>query len=178
MELPALRQDLRLRPGTRSESGEASWLLYDPLRHQYFSLSRSALKLIRLWRAGETRARLNLRIKADGLEITAPEVDSFINFIEENFLIESKENAHISRISKAANARKSHWLIWLIHNYLFFKIPLLRPDAMLTRLLPKARLLVSRPVLMSIYLLGGYGFLSVIWQWEQFFATFLHFFTW
>lgn len=178
MHLPALRQDLRLLPGNRSESGEASWLLYDPLRHQYFSLSRSALRLMRLWRGGETRERLDMRIEADGLDIDAPEVDSFIGFIEENFLAEGQDEAHISRLNRAASARKKHWLIWLVHNYLFFKIPLMRPDTFLGRILPAFRWLANRQTRLTIYALGLYGGLAVIWQWEQFLTTFLYFFTW
>ena len=48
MDIPVLRQDLRLLPGSRDEAGESGWLLYDPLRHQYFALTRSALLLLRL----------------------------------------------------------------------------------------------------------------------------------
>lgn len=178
MQLPSLRQDLRLLPGNRTESGEASWLLYDPLRHQYFSLSRSALRLMRLWRGGETRDRLDMRIEADGLDIAAPEVDSFIGFIEENFLAEGQDDAHVGRLSRAAAARQKHWLVWLVHNYLFFKIPLLRPDALLGRILPAFRWMANRPTRLTIYALGLYGALAVIWQWEQFLTTFLYFFTW
>ena len=43
MDIPLLRQDLRLLPGGKDEAGENEWLLYDPLRHQYFALSRTAL---------------------------------------------------------------------------------------------------------------------------------------
>ena len=50
MDIPLLRQDLRLLPGGKNEAGENEWLLYDPLRHQYFALSRTALLLLRCYR--------------------------------------------------------------------------------------------------------------------------------
>jgi putative peptide zinc metalloprotease protein len=68
--------------------------------------------------------------------------------------------------------------MWLVHNYLFIKIPLIRPDGMLDNLLRMARPLASRPARLATYALGLYGVFALIWQWEQFVTTFDHFFNW
>ena len=49
MLTPALRQDLKLYPGTAMEDGSPSWLLYDQLRNKYFTLGISAFRMVKNW---------------------------------------------------------------------------------------------------------------------------------
>jgi putative peptide zinc metalloprotease protein len=51
LQLPELRQELRLLPGPKGEN-QSTWLIYDPVRHRYFQVSRGAFELLRLWRPG------------------------------------------------------------------------------------------------------------------------------
>ena len=52
MIVPFLRQDLQLLPGSSSEHGSPTWLLYDVLRNKYFSIGRTAFQLISNWSGG------------------------------------------------------------------------------------------------------------------------------
>ena len=55
--------------------------------------------------------------------------------------------------------------MWLVHNYLFVKIPLLRPDR--RRLTSKLRGLLPAEGLFITYGLGIYGVFSLFWEWES-----------
>ena len=66
MLTPALRQDLKLYPGTAMEDGSPSWLLYDQLRNKYFTLGISAFRMVKNWIAGIDSKEFLKRIHEKG----------------------------------------------------------------------------------------------------------------
>ena len=178
MDIPILRQDLRLLPGAQDEAGEKSWLLYDPLRHQYFALTKTALLLLKYLPNISTLNELKERLAAENAQVADYEIEQFVGFLRDNFLSVGSDDAHVERISQAHAQRQHHWLMWLVHNYLFIKIPLIRPDGLLERLLRLLKPLASKPARMAIYAAGIYGLFALIWHWEQFVSTFNYFFNW
>ena len=66
----------------------------------------------------------------------------------------------------------------LIHNYLFFKIPLIKPDPFLDKTLHLAKFFSQKILRLIIYLIGTLGVYFVIQQWDEFLTTFLYFFNW
>ena len=122
MDIPLLRQDLRLLPGGKDEAGEKEWLLYDPLRHQYFALSRTALLLLRYLPKIGSLAELKTVLSQKDAQVDDHEVAQFLDFIRDNFLVVGSDMAHVQKISLAQEARKTNWFMWLLHNYLFVKI--------------------------------------------------------
>ena len=178
MELPRLRQDLRLLPGSKNDYGETGWLLYDPLRHQYFALSRAALALMRNLPAVRTPAELKQKLEADNATLDDSELEQFFQFVRDNFLALDGSPDHMARLSEARKAKKHHWFMWLVHNYLFVKVPLVRPDRVLAKLLPRLQWLGSKPARIGMAALGLYGLIALVWQWSAFATTFDYFFNW
>ena len=75
------------------------------------------------------------------------------------------------------NSLKKSWLMYLIHSYLFFKIPLFKPDEWLGKTLGKVSFLGSKKFRNIIYIFGFFGLIFVIQQFEVFkktFCIFLH----
>jgi len=72
---------------------------------------------------------------------------------------------------------KKSWMINLVHSYLFFKIPLFKPDEWLGNNLSKVKSLGSAKFRNLIYIFGFIGICLVIQQFEVFKKTFLYFFT-
>ena len=178
MDLPILRQDLRLLPGVRNEAGEKSWLLYDPLRHQYFALTQTALLLLKYLPKITSLGELKENLAAENAQIDDYEIEQFVGFLRDNFLSVGSDAAHVKRIADAHERRQHHWLMWLVHNYLFIKIPLIRPDGFLEGLLRLVKPLASKPARLAIYAAGLYGLFALMWQWESFVSTFDYFFNW
>ena len=171
-----LRQDLRLLPGGKDEAGESEWLLYDPLRHQYFALGRTALILLRLLPKTASIEELKSLLSEDNAQVEDYEIEQFLLFIRDNFLSIGSDLAHVEKISIAQKARRTNWFMWLVHNYLFVKIPLLRPDRFLDGLLRITRPFASRGARFITYGLGIYGVFSLFWEWESFTTQFDYFF--
>ena len=175
--LPELRQNLKIMPGSADEYGAPSWLLYDGIRHRYFTLSEDAVMLLEQWQPGKTVEEFISHLDVAGIEFEAEEITAFIDFLTQNNLILARNEAFIQRFyEQHISGKKSFW-VWLLHNYLFIKIPLFKPDKWFDRWLVKLDWLFSTKVAALLIVMGLFGTLMVIRRWDEFSATFLHFFT-
>ena len=68
----------------------------------------------------------------------------------------------MSELLKRDKARKIKVLTWLLHHYLYFRVPLIRPDAFLAATLPLVRFLGSRAALALYALLFGLGLVLLL----------------
>jgi len=178
MVTPYLRDDLRLLEGASQEDGSPGWLLYDPLRHCYFDLGLAAFRLLKLWRGGEKSDQVLERAQSTGLDVTQTELDGFMKFLVGNGLTVSRGPEGVRQLTRDRAQAQKGWFNWLIHHYLFVRIPLVRPDAWLDRTLPWVAPLFNNRLRRLIHVLGCIGLLLALRQWQEFRATFLYFFSW
>lgn len=175
--LPALRQNLQLLPGSPDEDGAPRWLLFDVVRNRYYTISRITLELIRHWVAGiELEVYLD-RLAKQHIDVAREEVLALLDFLLANNLIETRSAQGSEYIHRQYLASKPGPWQWLLHNYLFFRIPLFRPDAWLTRWAPRMDWLFGVQALWVMLALGLAGGLMVLRDWDRFQSTFLHFFS-
>ena len=177
MIIPYLRQDLEILRGNSREDGSPAWLLYDAIRNKYFTLGITAFRLIKNWKGGEDLKKFEKKINSQGIETNTEEIKSFISFLQLNNLIIQPIGQGVPLLSKQKASLKKNWLLNLIHSYLFFKIPLFKPDEFLNKSISKVRKLGSKNFRNVIYLLGFIGIFLVIQQYESFVKTFMYFFT-
>lgn len=178
VRLAALRQDLKLLPGAADEQGAPRWLLSDRVRNRYFALAEDAIALVRYWQPGVTAAELRTKLAEKGLQFAEDDITAFNDFLVSNNLVQARTPPAVAYfVSKAREARPPWWQ-WLLHNYLFIRIPLLRPDPWLRDL---ARFMAPLMTVRSeqlVLLCGAFGLLLALRQWDAFLATFMHFFSW
>ena len=77
-----------------------------------------------------------------------------------------------------AKAREQAWWQWLLHHYLFIKIPLVHPHRFLQATLPLVAPFYSAFAGWLFGAIGAVGLVLVSRQWDAFLSTFLHFFNW
>ena len=176
--LPPLREDLRLEQGPAAEDGAPTWVLRDPLRNRYFHLHWQGLRVLRHWRTGATAEEIAEAASAGGQGIDAADVEGLVRFLRANGLLETTTSADLGLLRQQHDAARTHWWQWLLHRYLFFRIPLVRPDPFLTRTLPGVRWLGGRSVRRAVLLIGFIGVLLALRQWESFAGTFVRFLSW
>ena len=176
MTVPYLRQDLKLSEGPKKEDGSSSWLLYDSLRNKYFSINKNAFDLLKNWSSGSQLDDFIKKINDINLLVSEEEINEFINFLDQNNLTIKKTSEEVKSLVVQKNKTNKHWLLKLIHNYLFFKIPLVRPGTWLQRSLPIALFLSSLTVRRIIYGLGIIGIFLTITNYEKFLSTFSYFY--
>ena len=176
MIIPYLREDLEILRGNSREDGSPAWLLYDALRNKYFTLGLTAFRLIKNWMGGVDIKVFEKKINNEGIETNTKEIENFINFLQLNNLIVQPRGQKANVLLQQKNAQKKNWAYFLIHSYLFFKIPLVKPDEWLGKTLKYVKVLGSKKFRNIIYILGFIGICLVIQQFEVFINTFLYFF--
>ena len=131
--LPALRPDLRLFDGGRDATGEPTFLIFDAVRHRYFHIGWHAFAMLARW-GRKTRRELQDSIRADlDIEIEEGEIEGLIRFLDTQELTVDGVNTGWRRNLVLAAMRRTGPAKWLLHNYLYFRVPLLRPDRWLSR---------------------------------------------
>lgn len=174
--LPELRSDLQLIEGPVALDGSPSWLIVDPLRNKYFSIGWAAFQLLSRWSIGKASDLLALIKSETSLESDQEDIKSLIAFLYRNSLTRYSASGNSEDYMEQYQASKPSFLVWLVHHYLFFKIPLLRPTRFLRRTLVFVEPIYSNTSRFIILLLGLVGLFMVSRQWESFVSTFLYFF--
>lgn len=174
--VPTLREDLKLYPGTKTKDGFPSWIVYDPPNNRYYRIGWEEFEMLSRWHL----QNIDLIIKAVNsettLKIAFEDVKKVIDFLTANNLIYHDPNKADSILyGKKLQAKMSLFKKFLT-GYLFFRIPLWKPDKFLTATEFLITLFINRK---TLYVLGGMILLSLyllIRQWEQFISTFMYFF--
>ena len=137
---PALREELQLDAGPPDEFGQPSWTVHDPVRHRFVRIDWTSREVLARWWladpvliARQVNAQTTLHIDAgDVLAVLA--------------LARREELVHPSQPPASAlreGGGVADLLRWLLHHYLFVRLPLWQPDAWLARWLPALRCLGS-----------------------------------
>lgn len=172
--LPALRPDLQLSPGAPGLDGAPQWTLADPLRGRYFKLGAPAMRLLRHWALGDPAKVLAAANHEPGVPLSGGAIEELLRFLRGHDLIAASDaEQRAGYAGKAASQRQGLWT-QVLHKYLFFRVPLWRPDAFLNRTWPW--LVRFGPNLLRYGLPGvlGLGLFLVLRDWERFLATFPH----
>lgn len=177
MSLPSLRADLQLTPASPALDGSPRWTLADPVRGRYFKLSVAAMRLLRHWSLGDPEQVLHAANREPGLPLGGSDLEQLLGFLRSHDLISALDPQQRDSYSlKAAAQRQSLWQV-LLHQYLFFRIPLWRPDAFLNRTWPWLARFGPRVLRFGLPATLGLGVFLVARDWQRFIATFPHLFS-
>ena len=166
-----LRQDLRLYKG-QEIAHAPTWTLYDPARHRYFQIDRQTFAVLSAWRGDLSAAALHARVEqAREAFLDEAEVERVFDFAERNELVEEASKGWRTFSARKA-ATKSSPFMWLVHNYLFIKLPLVRPRAFFERTGFLVAPLFTRTFLALTVIAGLAALYLVSRQWAAFVDTF------
>lgn len=177
LQLPPLREDLQLLPAPNANDGSPAWTLYDPMRNHFYRIGVLVFRMLNHWTTGNSQALIEKISNTTTLQPTQDDVNKLVGFLHANRLtIPSLSEASENYLAQHQKAKKSWWSS-LLHHYLFFRLPLVRPDSFLQRTYPVIKKLYVSAFVLFILLIGMVGLYFVSRQWDVFTATFLHFFT-
>jgi putative peptide zinc metalloprotease protein len=175
--LPPLRKDLQFIAGASSTDGSPTWVIVDPVRGKYFQIGWAAYQILSRWSGRSAESVLSQIHSETTCRATKQDVEDLLKFLYANHLMRDPPQGGYRAYSAQADAAKPQWLMWLVHHYLFFQIPLVQPDRFLRATLPYIEWLFSKTTAWIIALIGLAGIYLVSRQWDTFTATVLHFFT-
>jgi putative peptide zinc metalloprotease protein len=172
LELPELRADLQI-----VSSGDGI-VIFDALRQRYFRLDETAAQLLAIWpQSVDASGLIALANRKFASNITLGQIDTLKTFLLQSQLAVTRKDEDWHRLAQAARSTRQGWLGWAAHNYLFLKVPLLRPQRMLKWLVPYLSFVFSKAFAVLIAALGAIGLYLVSRQWSEFLGTFSHMMT-
>ena len=172
MALPALRQELSLHAGAPAPDGSPTWTLQDPVSNRFYQLSWPAFEILSRWHlpdAGAVVAEVNQHTT---LNISLDDIQGVSEFLSQHHLLRAQSADDSARLERYLAATKPSKAKWLLKNYLFFRLPLVRPQPLLDALAPAFALVFTRTfwwILLGILAVGIY---LVSRQWDAFIHTF------
>lgn len=176
--LPPLRNDLKLIAGPRAADGSATWTIHDPVRDRFFRIGWHEFEVLARWAPAQAKVVAE-RIRAETpLVVTPEEVEAVGRFLEANELSTQSRPRQGASLSEKANKARQHPLVWLLHHYLFVRIPVVHPDRFLETTLPYIAFVFTAWFRVLVLVAALLGLYLVVRQWDLFTHTFLYFFTW
>ena len=176
--LPPLREELSLHDGPCASDGSPTWSLQDPVRNRFFRIDWPTFLILSHWHLGNPRAICEAAMSDAPVELDTGDVDTVAKFLAQSELLQCVEAGATRRLLLTMRATRESWWKWLLHHYLFFRLPLLRPDAWLTRLSPHVAFFYSSAFLKLTLLALAIGLVQTARQWPQFQTTFVDSLSW
>jgi len=176
--LPPLRKNLQFLRGAPTPEGVPTWTIVDPVRNKYFQIEWQVYQLLQRWSCGTVEKLVEVVRRDTTSRIRAEDVEDLVRFLYANSLTEQSASGRVKDYVEQEVARHQAWWQWLLHHYLFIKIPLIRPHRFLHATLPLVAPLYTHMAAWLFGMIGATGLFLVGQQWDTFLSTFLHFFTW
>ncbi len=172
MLLPPLRQELSLHPGPQAADGSPSWTLHDPAANRFYQLGWPAFEILSRWSLGSAEAIIAAVNRDTTLSISTTDIEALLTLLSGHHLLLNASAEYSESLLKSRAAGQLSKLQWLLHHYLFFRVPLLRPEPLLARLSPRLGFVYQSRfwwLLAGLALLGLY---LVSRRWDEFTHTF------
>ncbi|WP_235986722.1 HlyD family efflux transporter periplasmic adaptor subunit [Pseudomonas triticifolii] len=175
--LPPLREELELFSAPTAGDGQPNWTLHDPVRNSFFRIDWLSFEILSRWQMAEADV-----IAADIARHTTlrPEIEDVLvmaSFLQDNQLLRTPPNS-ARQMADSVRRRRGTWFSTLLHSYLFFRVPLVRPDAWLQRHIGWVAPLFTKGFAWLTLLVLLIGLVLVERDWTRFTSTLMDTFSW
>ncbi len=173
--LPALREDLRLIAAAPNRDGSPAWMIHDPVSNRFYRIGWLEFEFLSRWPIGDP-ARVLAGVRDEtALAPEADDLQALVTFLRQHQLLRASDPGAVAVLGEIARrAHASRWK-WLLHNYLFFRIPLVHPDRFLGWLAPRTGWLFTRTFALIVLAAALVGVGLAARQWDTFVHTFQDF---
>ncbi len=178
MPLSPLREELALHPGPNLIDGQPSWTLQDPVRNQFFRIDWPTFEILSRWHLDDTQAIADAVTADTTLHLDIEDVEAVLEFAIGNELVQPQGADAARKMAERQRTLRGTLGSWLLHNYLFFRIPLVKPDRWLGRCSSLVAPLFSRTFLRITLLALAVGLVQVYRDCDRFSATLVDTFSW
>lgn len=170
--LPPLRSDLVLNKNIHAHEGGNPYTIYDPLHHAYHALNQKTFSIIQHWQAGDSADFIAALSHHDDIEATSQDLKTIVEFLFQHGLADSVREGATPDLIKAYKNKKRAGFKKAMHAYVFFRIPLVRPQAFLDNTARYVNFLFHPVTWMLLGCIALIAFYLVSQQWTVFISTF------
>lgn len=172
MLLPALRQDLSLHAGPAADDGSPTWTVHDPAANRFYRIGWAAFEILSRWHLRSVPAILQAICAQTTLQADDGTLLEVLQFLAHHNLLDAAGAADSERLMTQLQAGKLSKAKWLLKNYLFFRVPLVRPARFLGAVSPYLRWAFMPRFWLALAIGGLLGLYLVSRQWDEFIHTF------
>ena len=172
-KVPLLREELRLIAAANNLDGSPAWMIQDPINNKFYRIGWLDFELLCRWQLIDIQHITDDLNSETTLEADVDNVLELIDFLSQNKLLQSTSPEAVNRLITEKNKQKHSMFAWLVHHYLFFRIPLIKPQALLAKLLPYFQWLFSPITAFVVLAITLAGLFLVARQWDTFSTTFI-----
>jgi putative peptide zinc metalloprotease protein len=176
--LARLREELRLLPAGINRDGSPAWLIQDPVANRFFRIGWMDFEILLRWEKATPSAIAQAVGDETTLQVEEHDVESLDAFLKQHGLLQPRGTADVDAMCRRAAAQKRSAGEWLLHHYLFFRLPLVRPQDKLAALLKHTQWLFTPSALAALCLASAAGIGMVLQQWDTFANSFVDHLTW
>ena len=165
-------------PGPRHRDGSPSWRILDPVRNQFFEIGWLEFELLARWsQHGDAESLIATVEQETPLSPVIEEVQDLIKFMLGNQLLAPQSVEVRKELRSRVRMKSKPWYETLLHHYLFFRVPLVRPDAFLQRTLPWVEIFFTRGFALTVFAAFLVDLFLVMREWHSFRESFVQFFS-
>lgn len=175
--LPPLREELELFSAPTAGDGQPNWTLHDPVRNSFFRIDWLSFEILSRWQMAEADV---IAADIDRHTTLHPEVEDVLvmaRFLQDNQLLRTPANS-ARQMADSVRRRRGTWFSTLLHSYLFFRVPLVRPDGWLQRHIGWVAPLFTKGFAWLTLLVLVIGLVLVERDWTRFTSTLIDTFSW
>lgn len=175
--LPPLREDLRLYEVAAQRDGSPTWTLQDPVTNTFMAIGWLEYELLSRWHLGDKEKVLESTNAETPLNVDASELESLVDVLQKTKFLDAHGFEQTDALIEEEGRSKNSLVNYLLHQYLFFRVPIWNPDAWLKRVYPSISFIYSKQ---SLWLLGCaalIAFYLTIQKVDLFAASFVDTFT-
>jgi putative peptide zinc metalloprotease protein len=177
--LAPLRPDLELFPGPPDVDGAPSYSLLDPVTGTYHKVGwAESVVLQYLHRPIHLDALTETINTRSTLNLSSQDILALVQDLTSSGLVTSACIRDVGGLMAEQEKKKVHPLKWLLHHYLYFRIPFFYPEGFLQRTVPWVRKLGGRFALTCYFLAALFGLYFVASKPETYFSTLMDFLAW
>jgi putative peptide zinc metalloprotease protein len=174
---PVLREELKITSGAANADGSPTWVIHDPVVNRFFSIGWIEFELLCVWDLRDAASMAQSVSERTPLHCTVADVESLGRFLQDHCLVKVEAAADVERLQNMKAARKASMWQSLLHHYLFFRVPLVKPLYWFAAIEPVLRMIPWRAVFALIGLISAVGVYLVSRQWDVFTHTLVDSFT-
>lgn len=175
-KLPPLRSGVSIEKGGMDFNGSPTWVIQDHINNRFFHLGWKEHEILSCWQEIAPQDLID-QVKSNSLApVSLEDITQILKFLSQNCLIEQSYGV-LKGINDMQHSKKTNWFLWLAKNYLFFRIPLVKPDRFLNAIYPYVSFMLGKGFAVSMMILAIIAIIFTLRQWDQFTHTFFALFS-
>ncbi|MBN2561808.1 MAG: hypothetical protein JXQ75_12840 [Phycisphaerae bacterium] len=175
--LPVLRPDIEFYAGPEESDGSPTYIIHDPLQGSYEKATWIQARILTLLRTHMTMRRLMELLAFDStIRIHEEEVRRLCNNATSKGLTKGAAIGDERALLTVQERPSGNLFETLLRRSIYFRIPLICPDAFLGRTVGLMRYLASPAALTVYFVVSAIGVVLLTQRFDAYMSTFLYFF--